>query len=355
MPLLFLLFWALSDPPEILADLIWYRSFSTRKVAVDPTGRTFALNVSEKTIHRFDGDGRWLGQFSGPGKGPDRMENPRYLHISRDRLWLIDIRKVIAFDLDGNHQETQVIPRQLASLQKVPDGWLALSRTTSDFTKPMELFWLDQRFANKRSLYTWPSEAERYPFFVKYPRSFNPAADINLLTIDHTGRFAFVKPSNTDRIFIFDLRSKVITQTVVVEDPPLRFPREWGDWAVAQTRKRFPEIQTKQHFPEFLPVIHNIWVTRANRLVIFKYQVPRIIDDQFHYPDIWAAAEVYDFDGNRVEPKLLDIYHRRIAAIHHDRALVVTAGPDGEGYRLGWHRLTEIGTFLEAHPLPPVH
>jgi hypothetical protein len=91
-----------------------------QEVAVDNTGKIFALDVANAVIGVFDQDGTYLKTIGRKGQGPGEMQMPTSIYITPQATIMVNdpgARKLHYFDLEGNFEKA-VTQRELTMFQE---------------------------------------------------------------------------------------------------------------------------------------------------------------------------------------------------------------------------------------------
>ena len=84
-----------------------YMFSQPRDIDADTQGNIYVLDFEEKTIKKYDAQGKHIKNISRVGQGPGEFENPRYLCISElGNIYVADVseRKIEVFNLEGEYE-----------------------------------------------------------------------------------------------------------------------------------------------------------------------------------------------------------------------------------------------------------
>jgi hypothetical protein len=84
-----------------------YMFSGPRDIDADTQGNIYVLDFEEKTIKKYDAQGKHIKNISRVGQGPGEFEYPRYLCISElGNIYVADVseRKIEVFNLEGEYE-----------------------------------------------------------------------------------------------------------------------------------------------------------------------------------------------------------------------------------------------------------
>ena len=164
----------------------------------------------------------------------------------------------------------------------------------------------------------------------------------------YSGQYAYTKLSGRNEVIITDIGAKKTIATIVPEAAQLPFDREWGEQFLADFNRRY-KADLKGDFPDTMPVIRKIWVTREDHLVICKWPAR----------PSWRAEEsyckedllVYNKIGNPIpNPSLFDLHFLRVAHLDETRVAVNVYNAGLDEYSIVLGSREAFADIIAAYP-----
>ena len=305
-------------------------------VVISKPGEGFLLDHREKNLLFFSFLTNKIDKIASSGQGPGELRNPIGISLVDDVLFVADRGRFHTFSPRGSFQRTIRTPEGL-TVAKVEVGWLGIfGFKFSQAKEPLELFWLNDHFTEKKYLGKWQSENERGTRLLA-PEGINPVEGVTLFRIDRSARYAYLKPEGLDAISIFDVASKKCLKVLTITGPKLPFNEAWGQDFLTEMNKFAQSLKPghtmKAKFPEYFPVIKQFFITAQNRLVVIKWTAhpPRASEaPSFNRKNLLA----FDFQGRPSEPTAFDFQWDRIRHVEGDRLIVSVFNQELEEYTL---------------------
>lgn len=351
----FLLLFVQNTPWQVPDTQIYKRLFSIH-VARGDQGQWFFLDRQDQTVLLADSHGNIKATTGGKGEGPGYFQRPSKIVFTDGQLFIFDPPYIHRLDGDGNFLARLSYPSHLVLVERVTNGWVALSGLAYGYKDAdLELIHFDDDFKHERTWFRWAPENERYDAKPLGDGEFwiNPAEDYTALRSEPQGRYVYVKPAGLAAIFVFDSSDGKLVRKIKVPGPPLPFDREWGERYLAfQNNLGQGKIQFKPHFPDYFPVISQFYISVDPYLIVDKWSPPSQTDVFGESPRPIPSL-VYQLNGEPVESPVSRIKGgNRIVGMDESWFYVIFTTED-EMYSIDRVARNDLATFLENHPLPP--
>jgi len=322
---------SLSGEPFLLQGTEIFAPLPPRSVLVN--GATiFLVDRTRGRLLFYDGEG--FRQLAGKGDGPGELMRPQGLFRGDGVVYLIDRFRLHVFGLAGGFRTTMRLPPG-TGWEKVAGGWVGIQGLDyGQRDNPLELVFFDENLAGKSVLNRWSSEKERNPHLpeMPIPGVHNPVADFSVSWAGPSGAFVYTKLSGGDEVIITDISKKKTVARVKPDGKPSPFDRDWGEQFMADFNRRY-NGKLKGDFPEFMPLIHKIWVTPEDHLVISKWPARPPLGPEFRYEK--KNLRIFDQFGKPIpNPSIFDLNFWRVLHLDEARVAVNVFNAERDEYTL---------------------
>ena len=256
----------------------------------DANNNMYILDTYESMIFVFDGDGRPVRSFGGPGQGPGEFFRPSMMFIKGDEIHIL---QGMGTDFKVVNLEGKFISRKQVSFENqfrysvvADDIYLFSAKTDRTFS---QLEFILRRFAGGRFEQPEVLWTSNYP-----PGLQGPYYDFiwpNWLFISDSGEF--YSPED-------NLHRYAITKYTKEGKPELVFGRKYDLREYSkQARARFDSLYSRQieagemTFPETPPVVRKMFQDREKNIWVISGETREDNED----PDFKNAVDVFSRKG----------------------------------------------------------
>ena len=323
-------------------------------IAVGPRGDVYVLHYAEAKVLHYAPDGTPLPAISQKGQGPGELSFPMSITFQDGKLFVPDrgSDSIKIFDPDGKIIESVRMPNG-AELAKTRGGWAigkwggALSPDTR-----ASISWSDESLANNLTVYEWDNsqdggrvEVRRTPGgSMEFP--YNPATDRSFMVGSPGGSLVFLSTPGPFKIVVFDMDQKKLVGTVERSEQAARFNEDWGLKRIGElnetNKAKGAPIKFVPNFPEYFPLIRDMYVSQEGQLVIEKWSVS---------PDRVNDILVLDRHGNPAKLPYDPRHEGRVAAILDGNAYVTLFDAEADQAEVARVPMTEVDAFLNENPI----
>jgi len=130
-----------------------------RNIAVDDDGRIYVVDIRNRRVQVFDGEGRFLMTLGRSGQGPGEFQSPAEVRFGpANSIFVKDsIQKIEIFSKDGRYEKTMTVPHILESFYFNMNGEvLGAIWTVDESGHRKEIVSLDENFRIKAHLFSKP-------------------------------------------------------------------------------------------------------------------------------------------------------------------------------------------------------
>jgi len=347
-----------NEAPLILEGTEIYTPLFSSNVAISSTGDFFIYSRQDKVILHYSKFGEAQENVGRQGQGPGEFSFPGKIYCFENKLYVVDFQATHIFNEDGTFSHKAMTPSGLLHFTKINGGWVGIRGLhPMKLNEPTSLIWLNDDLGQEKILATWSSEQERAdgPIkpFERNTYNFNPARGFTHLSMDPERKTVIVSLSGHNKVFGFDMVSKMPKFEIDITGDRVPFDEENGKRLLEDFQARLASRGMTQKvlpdFPKYFPLIRGVYVSAFGQLVVGKW---------FH--DSLSPREnrteqdrnlYFDFDGESVEKQGDKEIEGRIL-FAGKKYFYLSCYLDTEEWSVARVPKEQAKTFIESHPLP---
>ena len=327
----FLLCLALEGVSEIAPEI--YEPLRRYEVAMANDGSLYVMHFSNKKVMHYSADGELINSFGKQGNGPGEFQFPFYLSLLGDKVIVNDLaqRAHHIFDLKGNFIAMYKIA-ETTNICKVRDGWIGAVLASQNPKLPIATFRYNEQLGGKTPIESWPRpQGGNMAMMIRQEGNkkptipFNPVRNRPLFKRGYDGKVLYLYYPKGFHIKVLDGNTGKVINTITRKIDPYPFSKEYGMSRLndfkESNRSMTQRFNVEPNFPEFFPIVRDIFISPDNHLGIRRWSAKDIEN---------GPILVIDKDGNDVKTVYPKHLARRILYLHKGHAWLNVYDPEDE-------------------------